>query len=421
MPYRPTRVFTATFACLTLVSCAMLPGCKNFTSVDRVTNSAATPLTANGLRQEVPRFEDEREKDVSATSVLNPTRLGENWKRATGKQPKPDLARQAYTEGENLFRSASQAEPGAQRRQLFRRAAAQFERASEAWPESEVDQDALFMAAESYFFADDYPESNELFEQLAKDYPNNRHTDLLNARRFRIAQYWLSVMDGKKEGLLSFNLIDSERPLRDTRGNALRIYDKIRLDDPRGKLADDATMAAANAHFQAGKYYMADEYYKDLRTAFPNSEHQFMAHYLAIQAKFRSYRGPEYSGAVLDDAAELVKQVWRQFPVEADKHREDLNRAWAEIRHKQAERDWLTARYYTRQKAYGAAKYQYAQIMENYEDTAYGQEAKTALAAIADRPDTVEAPFAWLENYVPTKNKPKPLVAAQPHSDTIQR
>ena len=411
MPHRPLIVLLATFAL------PVMTGCKIFTGVDRVTS---TDVNANGLLLERPVFEEETPKP-STLSALDPTRLGHNLKRATGHDSDPVKARQVYAEGEALFLAAERMEPGHQRRQAFRKASRKFGDASGEWPGSEVDQDSLFMSAESYFFADDYPESNELFERLAKDYPNNRHTDLLNARRFRIAQYWLSLIDKDDEGAFSFNFTDKQRPWRDTRGNALRIYDKIRLDDPRGKLADDATMAAANAYFRDGKYYEADEYYLDLRTAFPNSEHQFMAHYLAIQAKVRSYRGPEYSGAVLDEAEELVKQVWRQFPVEGDENREDLNRAWAEIRHKQAERDWLTARYYTRQKAYGAAKFQLAQIMNDYEDTAFGKEAQLALSEIADRPNIVEAPFAWLENYVPTKDKPKPLVAAQPYTDTLQR
>jgi outer membrane protein assembly factor BamD (BamD/ComL family) len=387
-------------------------GCTAFSSKER----------AYSTKDGFPIFEDDKiTRRSDSKGLVGSSTLGQQFKRATGKASDPTGARASYAEAEALFRQAEAAGDGRPRRTAFRKAAGKFVKSAELWPNSEVEQDGLFMAAECYFFSDDYPESNELLERVAKDFPNNRHTDLINARRFRIAQYWLSLIEENDEGFLSFNLTDGQRPWRDTRGNALRIYDKIRLDDPRGKLADDATIAAANAYFQDGKYYMADEYYKDLREAFPNSEHQFLAHYLAIQAKMRSYRGPEYSGAVLDEAEELVKQVWRQFPVEAEKQREELDRAWSEVRHKQAERDWLTAKYYNRQKAYGAAKYQYAHIVKTYEDTAYAQEAQVALSGIANHPDVVEAPFAWLENYVPAKDRPKPLVAAAPSSDTIQR
>ena len=34
----------------------------------------------------------------------------------------------------------------------------------------------------------------------------------------------------------------------------MRVYDRIRLDDPTGKLADDATLALGNAYFAVGKF-----------------------------------------------------------------------------------------------------------------------------------------------------------------------
>jgi hypothetical protein len=71
---------------------------------------------------------------------------------------------------------------------------------------------------------------------------------------------------------------------------------------------------AANEYFQAGKYLRADEYYTDLRQAYPTSEHQFSAHFLGLKTKLMSYLGPNYSTNVLDDAEKLIKQMRRQFP-----------------------------------------------------------------------------------------------------------
>ena len=77
-------------------------------------------------------------------------------------------------------------------------------------------------------------------------------------------------------------MFNQQRPWRDRHGHALRIYDKIRVDDPTGRLADDATLAAANEHFANGKFQKADDYFTDLRTAYPTSEHQFSAHFLGM-------------------------------------------------------------------------------------------------------------------------------------------
>jgi len=74
--------------------------------------------------------------------------------------------------------------------------------------------------------------------------------------------------------------------LRDTKGHGLRVFDKMRtLDDPGGRLADDATLALGNEAFAAGKFYKADEYYTDLQKAYPASEHQFLAHFPGAQSQ----------------------------------------------------------------------------------------------------------------------------------------
>ena len=127
----------------------------------------------------------------------------------------------------------------------------------------------------------------------------------------------------------------SHAPWKDARGSGLRVFDKIRVDDPTGRLSDDATLAAGNEHFASRKFYKADEYYSDLRKAYPTSEHQFLAHFLGLKAKLNSYAGPAYGGTVLDEAEKLIKQMRRQFPQEAEREREYLDRAAAEIRYSQ--------------------------------------------------------------------------------------
>jgi outer membrane protein assembly factor BamD (BamD/ComL family) len=124
----------------------------------------------------------------------------------------------------------------------------------------------------------------------------------------------------ESQAFWEFNFFDKRRPMRDTFGHAVRVFDRIRIDDPTGRLADDATLAAGNAYFTAGRYLEADNFYTDLRKTFPSSEHQFRAHLLGVQAKLRSYQGSDYSGIPLDEAEKLIKQIRRQFPHEAEKN-----------------------------------------------------------------------------------------------------
>jgi TolA-binding protein len=87
---------------------------------------------------------------------------------AVGKGTNPDKARELYAEAERHYRAAIDA---GERRSDYLAAAKKFRAAAERWPDSALEQDALFLAGESYFFADHYPKANESYELLLKKFP----------------------------------------------------------------------------------------------------------------------------------------------------------------------------------------------------------------------------------------------------------
>jgi outer membrane protein assembly factor BamD (BamD/ComL family) len=289
------------------------------------------------------------------------------------------------------------------------------------WPDSALEQDALFMAGESYFFADRLTKANDFYERLVKKHPNSRHLDTLEARRFAIAQYWLELHKTRPRPAVQMNVADKTRPMFDTFGNAVRVFDKIRLEDPTGKLADDATMAAGNAHFMAGNYMDAAEFYDDLRRTFPSSEHQFKAHFLGLKAKLLSYQGPHYDGAPLDDAEKLIGQIRKQFKAEAQQEEEFLKLAYAEVRFKKAEREWKMASYYDNRFEFGGARHYYNIILADYADvTDLAERAKKRLEEIKDRPDVPPQVAPWVANVFPANYRRDPL-KPRPGPNMLQR
>lgn len=342
-------------------------------------------------------------------SPLNWTKSAKSsYRKITGTEPRPELARRLYQEAENLYRDAVSVE-GPRRQELLMQAAEKYAQAAARWPDSALEQDGLYMAGESYFFADAYPKANGMYEKLIKKYPGTKHMDTIDARRYAIAQWWLEVTSERPESFFAVNWTNPRRPWRDTRGHALRIYDKIRIDDPTGRLADDATLAAANAHFVAGNFFKADEYYGDLRKAFPSSEHQFKAHFLGLKTKLMCYQGSSYSGEALDEAEKLIKQIRKQFPQEAEREKEFLARAWAEVRYRKAEREWDMAQYFVRRGEYGAARLYQQTIIDEYEDTPFAERARQQMAEQAEFPDEPEKPAQWLVKLFPREKPAKPL------------
>ena len=157
------------------------------------------------------------EEEVPADEKVKPLdKISKTFQRISGSGPQTEKARQQFQLAENTFREASaqRAQPESETASDddFFTAAEQYEKAAALWPDSELEQDALFMAGESYYFGNHYPRANLTYEQLLKQYPETRHLDRVEARRFTISQYWLSVNEKQARPFYAFNWTDQTRP-----------------------------------------------------------------------------------------------------------------------------------------------------------------------------------------------------------------
>ena len=322
------------------------------------------------------------------------TRMGLKAKRRKDIK----LAKSLFAEGEQLYAQAAAAE-GTQRAALFRQAADKFRQGAENWQSSSLEQDALLSAAESHFFAEDYYQAEQLYAKLVKEYPRNPYLDHVDARRFEIADYWLKTDNVNHKPFVVVNFTDPKYPWNDTGGHGKRVLEKMRLDNPTGKVSDDATMRLAVEDFQKGNYESAADTFADLRLTFPDSEHQFNAQFLELQSLLNSYRGADYSSIPLTDAQERVKQMVRQFPQEAAERKDELNQAYSKIRFQMAERIWNQAEYRRRRGENGSAKFYYQRILDQYADTPFASQATETLSQLEGLPEDPPQRFkslVWL-------------------------
>jgi outer membrane protein assembly factor BamD (BamD/ComL family) len=315
-----------------------------------------------------------------------------------------------YAEAEAVFESAKSS-TGADRAALFRRAAKLYNEAGKYWISSAKEQDALLMAGESSFFAEDYTRAENYYAKLVKDYPRTRYLDLVDARRMAISLYWLQVAEEKKSPFEVVNLTDKKLPWSDVDGHGRRVLEKLRLDNPTGKLADDATMELANEAFKKNDYQTAADTYADLRMTYPDSPHLFKAHFLGLKAIVETYEGPEYDASSLDEAEKLVKKIVRSFPKEAQEEQAYLNRIFAEIRYKKAERLWFQADYRMKRGENNSARLYLNDVIKDFADTPFADQAKEALTKLEDLPGDPPQRFEWLADLFPESDRVKPLVA----------
>ncbi len=395
---------------LTLLSCVIAPGCSLFRSLGEDTSGLFTKMTSSNVkRKSVLDDLENEEPDYLLDTLMSRSKE----KNPELHQQNGEKARRLFAEAEELYQKGiavrESNREGSEHVQLLTSAAKTYLKASEFWINSTMEQDALFKAGESYYFANHLKKSNEVFERLIKDYDGTRHMDVAQARRFKIAEYWLQLADQKPQNPVVLNLSDESRPLRDTKGNAIRVLNRIRLDDTSGKLADDATMALANAYFDQKKYLDAADTYEDLRVNFPNSKHQFNAHLFEMKSRLQAYQGAHYDGTHLDTADKLIKAIMVQFPTEADEHSELLTTENARIRKMKGERQLAVAEYYEARGAYKAAGMHYQELLADYRGTPLSDDAQQRLAKIADKPSQTNEPPTWVAKIFPEPKAAEPL------------
>lgn len=341
-------------------------------------------------------------KRKEAVGLLNEMHVVEQvdeLKSQFGMGTDETLAQQSYAIGEDFFR-----------RQEYAKAAKAFKEAISRGTDTQIEQDALFYQAESYFFDEKYSSAIGLYEELLDKYPNSLHLDKVVRRQFEIARYWEQYHNYDPNWVTTPNLIDDTRPLFDTLGHAMKTYENIRLKDPTGPLADSAVMTTANSYFLRGRYNDADYQYKLLREEYPQSEHQFEAHILGLQCKLRIYQGPNYDGGPLEDAKKLAKQLKQQFGGELSREeRERLATIQAQLNEALAERDYAVAKYYDETEHYGSAKFYYAKVAKDYPESALGMKARERYQEIVGEPDHPETKVAWFLNMFPENRERKTL------------
>ena len=333
--------------------------------------------------------------------------------RTTFEEDRP-AAENAYTEGKQLYKKAIEVKEtnpdGTDHFDLFLEAANKFRLAAGKFPDSQLEHDALYFEGESYFFSNHYVQANRAYENLISRYSGSRYLDNAEARRFHIAEYWLALSESGSK----IKIGDPSRPSRGLAAEARRIFHRIRLDDPTGKLADDATLALANAYFKSEKWLDAADTYEDLRRNYPGSQHQYHAHLFELKSRLNSYQGSSYDETPLVKADQLMKQLVKQFPDKARQEEEFLSKEAGMIQHLLAERDWGMAQYFEQQGENRAAQFYYQQVAENHAHTRFGDEVQSELTRVAELPGKPKQHAKWLIDMFPEHDKTKPVIASNP-------
>lgn len=265
-------------------------------------------------------------------------------------------------------------------------AAKMFHKAGNKWPDSVLEEDALFLAAECYFFSDYYALAAKKYEKLVSKYRSTKYMDTATMRLFKIGDYW---RDRYQAGVSFVNFRDKTRPRLDTFGEMRKAYEAVYINDPSGPHGDRAILNLAGVYMNLGQnpgdsyFSEAAELYAMLPVVCPRSEHLAHAQKLELLARSSTYSGRQYDGKTLEEASVLADKITRQYGDQLGEDRAAILEIRENILHQKAERLWEAGQYYeTKRMAYSAARYNYNKLLAEYPNSPRRGEAQQRLQAI---------------------------------------
>ena len=331
---------------------------------------------------------EKEEKKGFDWSVLDPVNFFTKVRDWIGMGPDERKANAAMKKGRDILEPYR--EPGDLKdKKIWAAAAKEFWNAARRWPDSVLEEDALHLAGECYYFAEDYPHALKCYEKLLVKYQHSKYLDADVRRVFSIARYWEQEA---RRGVSAVNMTEKSRPTFDTFGNGKKAYEAIFINDPNGPISDDAVMALASAYLARGRYQGDDNYdqaayyFNYLRENFPLSKHMAKAHELELYARTNAYMGAEYNSKMLDEAGKLADVTLRQFGMKLGDDKEDIVALKEGVVVRQAEKEWVFGQHYDKKKYYGAARQYYEKLIDKYPQTEFAAKARQRLEEIEGLP-----------------------------------
>lgn len=274
-----------------------------------------------------------------------------------------------------------------------------------------LEEDALYMLAQTQFAQKKYAAAQNSYEELLKHYPSTRHLDPVTRQLFRIARYWLDFPENvgdkgdvqlanaeSKEASADHNqpsplsrvpvfpnLTDKTRPTFDTHGRGLQALRSIWLHDATGPLADDALMLAANHHLRTANYIEAARLYSLLRDQYPDSPHFKDAFLLGSHVTLATYQGPAYDGKSLEEARELKQTMLQIFPELSPEDRARLQDEVAKMREAEVARLWELVDYYRIKGSDPSVALHCHLIINKHPDSQYAEMAREMLRKLDEK------------------------------------
>ncbi|MFC1644181.1 outer membrane protein assembly factor BamD [Candidatus Omnitrophota bacterium] len=255
----------------------------------------------------------------------------------------------------------------------FQRAAEEFVRLTDHYPDSNLAPDAQYYAGRSYEELGKYYFAFQSYQKTIENYPYTKRMDELIKREYNIAHIF-ETQDVPK-------LMDLELSISMDR--AVVIYDKVVENSPFGQYAEKSLYNMGDCYRRMMKYKEAIEAYERIIQDYPESDLVPEAKYQLAYTKYEASLNPEYDQESTEQALEEFQKISRtsKTPTIAKEAAKMLD----ELKTKKAESLFKVAEFYERQGKYTSALLYYEDVVGKFADTDAAKRAQEKINQLKEK------------------------------------
>lgn len=255
----------------------------------------------------------------------------------------------------------------------FKRAAEEFERLTEHYPDSDFAPEAQYYAGRANEEEGKYYFAFQNYQKTVENYPYTKRLEEIIQREYAIA----NIMQTKEEP----KLMDLELSLSLER--ATEMYEKIVKNNPFGEYADKALFKSGECYRRLSKYDKAIESYERIIDDYPESDLLSEAKYQLAYTKYEASLSPEYDQESTDEALAEFQKIANTTAVPGVS--EEASEVMQKLRQKKAESTVKIAEFYERQGKFFSAVMYYKDVAGKFPETESGKYAQEKVTKLEKR------------------------------------
>jgi outer membrane protein assembly factor BamD len=210
------------------------------------------------------------------------------------------------------------------------------------------------------------------YQKLIDKYPFSERIQEAIDREYKIAE---AFMAGEKRKALGVAL-PVEHP-------AIEIFNKVIENSSYGPLAPKAQYKLGLVLKSQMRYFEAEDAFNKVISSYPDSEWVEASKFQIAACKAAVSRGSDYDQGATQEAKEKFEEFLLEHP-DAVLSR-DAEKKISQLKEKEAEASFNTARFYEKQKAFEAARLYYRDTARDYPDTPWAARAVERLQILENK------------------------------------